>query len=141
MNISQAAAAISANPAQWFHFSDWPREVVENTANTSRVITSCMPLSCGAESTTLPRRLAGTCRQYSKKAMPQLTRMTANNGDDQSFRCPYQAMVMKMFEPNSSTTGSRRSGRLGMTAVVHVSGPQRSVFTAPALALRQPSQS
>ena len=47
--ISHAATAISAKPAQWFHFSDWSRYVDENTANTSSVITSCMPLSCGAE--------------------------------------------------------------------------------------------
>src|SRR5690606_20191536 len=48
MKISQAATAIRANPAQWFHFSGSPRYHAENQANTSRVITSCMPLSCGA---------------------------------------------------------------------------------------------
>src|SRR5690606_31246454 len=48
MKISQAATAIRANPAQWFHFSGSPRYQAENQANTSRVITSCMPLSCGA---------------------------------------------------------------------------------------------
>ena len=46
--ISHAATAISAKPAQWFHFSDCPRYSAENPANTTSVITSCMPLSCGA---------------------------------------------------------------------------------------------
>src|SRR5690606_1870831 len=47
--ISQAATAIRPKPAQWFHFSGWPRYQAEKPANTSRVITSCMPLSWGAE--------------------------------------------------------------------------------------------
>src|SRR5690606_38251979 len=48
MTISQAATALRAKPAQWFHFSGSPRYQAENQANTSRVITSCIPLSCGA---------------------------------------------------------------------------------------------
>jgi hypothetical protein len=47
--ISHAATTIRPKPAQWFHFSGWSRNQAENPANTSRVITSCMPLSCGAE--------------------------------------------------------------------------------------------
>src|SRR5690606_27629662 len=54
-------------------------------------------------------RLAGTIRQYSKNAIPQLTRITANSGEDLYFRCPYQAKVMKMLEAVSSRIGSRRS--------------------------------
>src|SRR5690606_26751510 len=46
--ISHAAATISAKPAQWFHFSGSPRYQTEKPANTSRVMTSCMPFSCGA---------------------------------------------------------------------------------------------
>lgn len=46
--INHAAAAIRAKPAQWFHFSGWPRYQIEKPANTSRVITSCMPFNCGA---------------------------------------------------------------------------------------------
>ena len=39
-----------------------------------------------------PMRFAGTCRQYSKKATPQLTRMAAQSGAFfASFRWPYQA--------------------------------------------------
>src|SRR5690606_22428949 len=68
-----------------------------------------MPLSCGAEYTAAPIRLAGTIRQYSKKAMPQLTRITVNSGAERYFGCPYQAKVMNTLEPTSSNTGSRRS--------------------------------
>ena len=46
--ISHAATTISAKPAQWFHFSGCPRYQVEKPTNTSRVMTSCMPFSCGA---------------------------------------------------------------------------------------------
>ena len=55
-------------------------------------------------------RLAGTVRQYSKKAMPHEKRMTRISGQSVeifislSFRCPYQAKVIKMFENTSITT-------------------------------------
>jgi len=51
--------------------------------------------------------LAGTVRQYSKKAMPQEKRMTRISGQPVeifiscSFRCPYQAKVIKMLEHTS----------------------------------------
>src|SRR5580704_9615953 len=50
-------------------------------------------LKCAA-----PMRLPGTCRQYSKKAMPQLTRMTFQSASWRYFKWPYQAKVMKMLE-------------------------------------------
>src|SRR5271170_4788671 len=43
-------------------------------------------------------RLAGTCKQYSPKAISQLMTMTLNRGAWRYFRCPYQAKVMKMLE-------------------------------------------
>ena len=49
-------------------------------------------------------RLAGTVRQYSKKAIPHEKRMTQISGHpveifiSASFKCPYQANVMKTFE-------------------------------------------
>ncbi len=66
-----------------------------------------MPLSCGAEYTALPRRLPGTCRQYSKKAMPQLTRIAIISGVLLYFRCPYHAKVMKTLLASSSRIGYR----------------------------------
>src|SRR5450432_3514314 len=43
-------------------------------------------------------RLAGTWKQYSKKAMPQLARITFQSASLRYFRCPYHAKVMKIFE-------------------------------------------
>src|SRR5690606_25889692 len=40
----------------------------------------------------------GTCKQYSKNAIPQETSTTIQRGDSLNFKCPYQAKVMKMFE-------------------------------------------
>ena len=54
-----------------------------------------------------PILLAGTVRQYSKKAMPHENRMTQISGHEVeifiscSLRCPYQAKVMKMLEQTS----------------------------------------
>src|SRR6266436_375157 len=49
-----------------------------------------------------PMRFAGTWKQYSKKAMPQLARMTFHKASLRYLRWPYQAKVMKMFERVSS---------------------------------------
>ena len=45
-----------------------------------------------------PMRFAGTWKQYSKKAMPQLTRITFQRAEVRNFKWPYQAKVMKIFE-------------------------------------------
>src|SRR5438270_11192947 len=47
-------------------------------------------------------RLAGTCRQYSKKAIPQLTKITFHKASLRNFKWPYQAIVMKRLEPVSN---------------------------------------
>jgi hypothetical protein len=49
-------------------------------------------------------RLAGTCRQYSKKAMPQLIKITFHKATLVNFRWPYQAKVIKMLEPSNNRT-------------------------------------
>src|SRR5690242_5514176 len=69
---------------------------------------SWMILSCVAEYTELPHRFAGTCSTYSKNAMPQLARMTRNNGLFLNFKCPYHANVMKTFEQDNSAMGNQR---------------------------------
>src|SRR6266704_2098623 len=43
-------------------------------------------------------RFAGTWKQYSKKAMPQLAKITFHSASLRNFRCPYHATVMKTFE-------------------------------------------
>jgi hypothetical protein len=49
-----------------------------------------------------PRRLAGTWRQYSKNAIPQLAKMTVRIGWSLNLRWPYQAAVMNTFDAVSS---------------------------------------
>src|SRR3954462_8293651 len=51
-------------------------------------------------------RFAGTAKQYSTNAMPQLTITTSQSGLSVNFRCPYQAKVMNTFEIRSSPMGS-----------------------------------
>jgi hypothetical protein len=51
-------------------------------------------------------RLAGTAKQYSTKAIPQLTNITVTSGTDLNFRCPYQATVMNRFEQASRMIGA-----------------------------------
>src|SRR5271154_618246 len=65
-------------------------------------MTSWITFSWSGEKVFTPIRLAGTCRQYSKKAIHQLTRITFHNATSRNFRCPYHAKVIKMFEPISS---------------------------------------
>src|SRR5678815_1468758 len=61
-------------------------------------------------------RLAGTWKQYSKNAMPQLITTTAQSGAAFSrpeAMCPYQAKVMKTFEIVSSSAVFTRGVALG----------------------------
>src|SRR5436305_7355222 len=73
-----------------------------------------MVLSCAAEYTALPQRLAGTASQYSKKAMPQLAMTTSGSGLPLNFRWPYQAKVMKTLEANSIRIGSSEGEMVGI---------------------------
>lgn len=50
-------------------------------------------------------RLAGTCKRYSKNAIPQLTKMTNNKGLLlKFFKRPYQAKVINKFEKKRNVT-------------------------------------
>src|SRR5438874_7563090 len=51
-------------------------------------------------------RLAGTARQYSKKAMDQLTTTAIQSGEPRYFKWPYQANVMKTFERSNMMIGA-----------------------------------
>src|SRR5271168_4886616 len=61
-----------------------------------------MVFSCAALNSYEPMRLAGTWKQYSKNAMPQLARITFHNASLRYFKWPYQAKVMKILEIVSS---------------------------------------
>ncbi|MNL74395.1 hypothetical protein D3C87_2000300 [compost metagenome] len=49
--------------------------------------------------------MAGTAKQYSAKAISQLTRITMGKGRSPNFRWPYQAKVMNTLENSSRMTG------------------------------------
>lgn len=97
---------MSRNARMWFQcrFCPW-KSMFIMTANTPRLIHSCMTLSCISENgpplPTNPIRFAGTWQQYSKRAMPHENAMTPIIGHFAatpvacSFKCPYQARVMK----------------------------------------------
>jgi hypothetical protein len=84
------------------------KKIREKAEKTSNVITSWITFNWtrvnGPPSSWKPIRLAGTWKQYSKKATPQLMRIIANmDGCKELFfpkkrRCPYQAIVMKVLE-------------------------------------------
>src|ERR1700756_2605682 len=57
-----------------------------------------MVLSCAVLNSYEPIRLAGTWKQYSKKAMPQLMTITFHSATLRNFKWPYHANVMKIFE-------------------------------------------
>ena len=59
---------------------------------------SCTPVNCPC-----PNRFAGTWRQYSKKAIPQLAKITIQSGLCLNFKWPYQANVIKMFDRVNKT--------------------------------------
>src|SRR6202051_2084354 len=67
-------------------------------------MTSCKILSCASDSSVKPMRLAGTCRRYSKRAMPRLTSPATYHARPlRFFKCAYHANVMKTFEPMRSS--------------------------------------
>src|SRR5258705_13651011 len=77
-----------------------------------------MVLSCAAEYTALPQRLAGTASQYSTKAIPQLASTTVGSGLSLNFRWPYQAKVMKTLEANSIRIGSSVGETVGIDVLL-----------------------
>gem|GEM_PF-4336402 len=80
------------------------------TVNTTNVIASWITFNChrlnGPPLPSKPRRLAGTWKIYSKKAIPQLIRIMAksprllNQLICLNFRCPYHAIVIKLLDSN-----------------------------------------
>src|SRR6267143_2432993 len=63
-----------------------------------------MVFNCAALNWYEPMRFAGTWKQYSKKAIPQLARITFQSASLRNFRWPYHAKVMKMLEMVSNRT-------------------------------------
>lgn len=90
--------------ANWFRVGFSLNARRENAANVDRLITSWMTFNCTTLSASFPIRFAGTWRQYSKKAIPQLARITIHSGLSLKRRCPYQAVFIKAFDRIKSPT-------------------------------------
>lgn len=75
------------NPTKWFQRKvSFLKKVSEKIVNTTKVITSCITLSCNNVKEPPfplnPIRLAGTWKKYSNRAIPQLMRMIEISGND-----------------------------------------------------------
>src|ERR1700730_12862272 len=62
-----------------------------------------MVFNCAVENSYDPMRFAGTWKQYSKKAIPHLTKITFHKASLRYFKCPYQANVIKILETVNSS--------------------------------------
>ncbi len=76
-------------------------------------------------------RLAGTWKQYSKKAMPQLIKMTTHSFSNLNLRWPYQAAVMNRLEQTSRPIVAKAGGILGMRVLRAEDLPSRRFISAP----------
>ena len=111
-NTKKTARTIQTKAAMWFHWRGVPlNKKVTMTVKMVREITSWITLSCirlkGPPFPMNPIRLAGTVRQYSKKAIPQENKMIRMRGQPVeifiscNLRWPYQANVINTFENTS----------------------------------------
>src|SRR5438477_11239430 len=66
--------------------------------NTTMVMYTCITLSCTSEKRPDSVRFVGTWNRYSKNASAQLAAIAIQSGACLTFKCPYLASVMKMFE-------------------------------------------
>ena len=96
-----------AKPARWFHLRGSPlTKSTAKSVNTTNEITSWITFSChsvkGPPSSALPMRLAGTWKQYSNNAMPQLNSTMATTPKrcncDLNAMWPYHANVINTLE-------------------------------------------
>ena len=69
-----------------------------------------MVLSCAASNIVCPILFAGTCRQYSKNAIPQLIKIISQSAPDLNFKCPYQANVINILDNVSKIIGTKTLG-------------------------------
>lgn len=113
LKIKYTAKIRKKKPMRWFIFKvSFLKKLTEKTVKTTNVITSWITLSCqrlkGPPFSVNPIRLAGTWKQYSNKAMPQLIKIMASKPRFcpqlicLNFKCPYHANVIKVFDITKS---------------------------------------
>src|SRR5690606_23023121 len=88
--------------------SDSCRKSNEKNAHTPSVIASCITFNSTTKTCPEPIRLAGTCRQYSKDAMPHIARITTPSGDDLYFGSLVPAQRFLHVEPREEREHHRR---------------------------------
>ena len=114
INTKYTARIRHTKAAKWFQCSDcpWNRRFAipaKTMSDTTSWITLSWTSVKGPPLSIKPIRLAGTWQQYSKKAMHHENAMTPISGQllltpvCWSFRCPYQARVMKMLLASNSS--------------------------------------
>ena len=121
-----------------FHFSCSPNISHATTVNTTRVMHSCTIFICVTLITPLPMRLAGTMKQYSRNAKPQLAMIAPLlelreifaqrlGADYHEVWCSASLVVCEQRDPKGHYARARRGDLAGFTGV---SAPYQSPLTA-----------
>ena len=104
-NIKQTAPSRKKKLTRYFQWNGSFRYKTANTEKTIKVITSCVIFNWKPDiPPENPNLFAGTIKQYSKNAIPQLIRIAFHNGIPVFFKCPYHAKVIKMLDAKSRMT-------------------------------------
>ena len=114
-NAKPTAPTRHAYAASVFHLICSPNISQATTVNTTKVMHSCTIFICVTLITPLPMRLAGTMKQYSRNAKPQLAMIASHSGLPLNLRWPYQARFMKTLEMVRSARNCKAE-TLGMAA-------------------------
>ena len=113
LKIKYTANIRKPNPIRWLILNvSFLKNISENAVNTINVIASWITFNCqsvnGPPFSTNPILFAGTWAEYSKRAMPQLIKITEikfrllNHANCLNFKWPYQAVVIKIFDKMSN---------------------------------------
>lgn len=109
LKIKYTANIKKPNPIAWFNLKlSFLKNTIVKTVNTVNVITSWITFNCqsvnGPPFSTKPILLAGTWKEYSNSAIPQLINITParlkplNQVHCLNFKWPYQAKVIKVLD-------------------------------------------
>ena len=113
LKIKNTASTRQRKPTRWFQrrasfFITSSTMTVKTVSETTSWITFNSQIENGPPYSLLPRRFAGTIKQYSKKATSQLIKITATKPMRSNLllniTCPYHAKVINKFEHIKSPT-------------------------------------
>ena len=102
LNAKYTAPNKKAKLIRYFNWNGSFKYKTANTLKIIRVITSCTIFNWKPfQPVVYPIRFAGTVRQYSRNAIPQLITIAFHKGIFVSLKCQYHAVVIKIFDMNS----------------------------------------